>query len=391
MSKVSRGEALLNKWAHDPRIALSESGKDWLLAALDPFHDTQLKNLQGWPDVEVSASVVRCIKKTLQIAVPSGGVIPANTNWDCHIALFPWLYSQSFDVTTTRHNDVAIYNSGAAASQSLGGLVAQATAVGSPASWPIPTGGLISICGSVTLDDAFTQGPGRLIGIGFEVTDTTAELYRQGTCTVWRQPQPPRSSSAITILDSVGAANDSLYALSGNFLRAPPTTIADAMLHAGSRQWAARDGAYVVGCFHSNENPPYSVDYVSPIILPAASDDLGGSTTDNNTNFYFPSANFNVSRAVGAFTQYLVGTPPQHLNPMHQCGVILSGINYNASFNIAVNFYYESFPSISEKDILVLATPSCEFDPVALNLYSHAMSVMPVGVPVAENAAGDWF
>jgi len=55
------------------------------------------------------------------------------------------------------------------------------------------------------------------------------------------------------------------------------------------------------------------------------------------------------------------------------------------------NLYIERFPDSSLPDLVVLATPSPEYDPKALEAYSIALQDMPVAVPVAENGIGDWF
>lgn len=109
MAQVSRGERLLNKWASSPQTTFTLSGKDWFVAAADPFHDTPLKHLAGWPDVEVGMSVVRCVKQQATISKPSG--FP-DANWDCHLALLPWLNAETFTETTdlTRSNNTGIYS-----------------------------------------------------------------------------------------------------------------------------------------------------------------------------------------------------------------------------------------------------------------------------------------
>jgi len=52
---------------------------------------------------------------------------------------------------------------------------------------------------------------------------------------------------------------------------------------------------------------------------------------------------------------------------------------------------YREISRFKLPDLVVLATPSPEYDPKALEAYSIALQDMPVGVPVAENGIGDWF
>jgi hypothetical protein len=55
------------------------------------------------------------------------------------------------------------------------------------------------------------------------------------------------------------------------------------------------------------------------------------------------------------------------------------------------NLFLETFPTPAENTILVLATPSCPYDPLALEIFSHALTAMPVAVPVDQNWFGEWF
>jgi len=54
-------------------------------------------------------------------------------------------------------------------------------------------------------------------------------------------------------------------------------------------------------------------------------------------------------------------------------------------------FFLETFPATDDVEILPLATPSAEFDPEILDLYSRVSTDLPVAVPVNENGLGDWF
>jgi len=83
--------------------------------------------------------------------------------------------------------------------------------------------------------------------------------------------------------------------------------------------------------------------------------------------------------------------PPAMTYPLHMGGAIFTGLSDTTTLTLNVNTFHESFPSPAENDILVLATPSATYDPVALEMFSHSLSSMPVGVPASENGLGDWF
>lgn len=377
---ISRAERILQTWVGEKLI--TQAGKDWLVAAVDPFHDTLLKDLQGWPDLEVSASVVRCIKQTMAISATSGGAAVPGAPWDCHLALLPWLSGMPFYASTGRSGNVATFVTGGAATPNIGGICAVAQfASGTAAVWPPVVG--TSYLNSLTLDNSLTSGMGRVIGIGFEVVDTTAELYKQGQCIVYRQSQYPKASSTFT---AIGTGTASIGTFDGTEVRLPPSTPAQAMLFPGSRQWSSAEGCYIVGAFHSNENPPFAVDYHQPVLAPCTFEEVVGVMPTQQMWFPTPASSGFASNTIGVTT-----AQPIHMNPIHQSGAIFYGLNPQSSLSITMNVYYESFPSVADTKTLVLATPSAEFDPMALNIYSHAVGLMPVGVMVKENGFGEWF
>lgn len=174
-------------------------------------------------------------------------------------------------------------------------------------------------------------------------------------------------------------------------VRYPPKNPNDIMLLAGSRQWAAEEGAYIVGTFHDLNNPPIAASYCIPAILDG--DDIEWSSIDpsinaNYTNMVIPS--ISAVGGAGALSEAFP-LPAIKMCPIQQGGVLLSGLSEQTTLTLNVTYYYETFPGNQQADIVTVATPSAEFDPCVLNIYSHAMGEMPVGVKVGENGLGDWF
>lgn len=66
--RVARSEALLSSISR--KAGITEDGKQWLIAALDPFHDNPI-HCNGFPDNRSDASVVQCVKQSVQISCPS--------------------------------------------------------------------------------------------------------------------------------------------------------------------------------------------------------------------------------------------------------------------------------------------------------------------------------
>jgi hypothetical protein len=172
--------------------------------------------------------------------------------------------------------------------------------------------------------------------------------------------------------------------MTASSVRYPPQNASQVMLFPGSRQWAAEDGCYVVGSFHSVENRAVAAGFVEPVVSQPQTDDRETPTT-NNTNFIIPAGTvYPTDTSTATF-------PAIKLDPIHQSGALFAGLSPTTTLTLNVIYYYESFPGLAEPDILVLASPSAEYDPVALNIYSHCIGRMPVGVKVGENGLGDWF
>jgi len=384
MSKVNRGEKILNRLVTEQKI--SPTGRDWLIAAIDPFHDAQLQNLEGWPDTECGASVVRCIKKSVTVAVPNLASFPAGQNWDCHIAMWPWMNgTTTFSQCTARRGNVIVGQAlpNTAPFAPMGGIQIWAVQPGQNLDILQSVGSTVQV-GRIDLDPIYTQGSGRLIGVGYEVHNTTAELYIQGSACCYRQQADVPFSSTYQIGGTNTAGGTYSGVLNGLPTRSPPINLGQAMLMSGSRQWTAAEGMYQVAAFLSEENPAYPVPPSTPIILPNGSDDQEGLAYNGGTStVFYPTG----QPIVNGFTFY----PFSRVHPIHQSGSIFTGLSYQTTLTINVNFFYESFPSVSDVDILVLAKPSAIYDPCVMELYSRLVQELPVGVPVRENGLGDWF
>ncbi len=360
---LSRAEKLLNRWVGEKQ--LSADGKAFLKQNLDPFMDIKVKNLVGWPDVETGYSVVRCINQQITLSPPPS--VTPGSNWDCAVVLHPWLNNHVMTLSTVRANNI-ITNITPAVTFPVGGI--QAFGDTSPMTFTLDS---TPSLGQILLPSSVAQGVGRVVGIGYEVHNTTAELYKQGSVTTSLLTNENRTSSMFYIQDPATAAF-----ITGVPLRSYPSTLADVTIVPGSVTWEAKDGVYCVGHFHSNENSPFNVDYVNPI-LPVTDDTYG----TNVSNVYYP----NPIPAGGSDR----ASQACHLHPYHSTITWFSGLSYTTTLQLSAKIYYETFPYLSEPDVITLAKPSSEYDPLALEIMSHALASMPVAVKVDENFQGQWW
>lgn len=362
---------------------LSPAGADFLIAALDPMHDNQLKNLVGWPDVETTASVVRCVKQSVTIRKPAAIV----GTWDAHIIQWPWLQSQAFRKCTRVNQQIDQYNINARPYFGVGGLEVYGVAAGTDLTIDQTPANLM------TLPDEYCRGASRVLGMGIEAVNTTSELYKQGQVFVWRQPNSrvsPTGFSTFITEDDDPDTELEYRAFDGLTIDSPPLSTAQAMLIPGTRQWAAADGSYQVVPHVGQDNPPALVNYTQPVIhLTVATDSPQGNATNASLPTNFNSTLVAVPTAVAHDVIYYL--PPFNIYPVHQTGAIYAGLSAETTLSLTWNVFIETFPTVADKSILVLATPSAEYDPLALQMYSHALNRLPVGVPSDWNGFGDWF
>jgi hypothetical protein len=196
-SKIQRADKIFERI--QARTGLTEAGKDWLIAVLDPFHDEKLM-VSGYPDREVSPSVVQVIKQTLAIAKPT--TYGANDIWGFHVRIDDTLFnsqcigtSGSFVLTTVDNAAQFDYTAGAPTSSvKYGGLTIiyfDQTVNGTTEIVVSPVTEATTSNRAVQMEiDAANFGVGktRVLSQGFEVVNTTSELYKGGALAVYEQP-----------------------------------------------------------------------------------------------------------------------------------------------------------------------------------------------------------
>lgn len=370
-TRVARGEKFLNILANSGTI--SDTGRDFLIASLDPMHDTPLKHLEGWPDVESTSSVVSRVTPSLSVKSISGEA------YDLHVVVWPNLFGTGFTETIARYNNL-VSDIDAVAPPTIGGVQLFQTAVG--ASLDIKT----NSSNAINPDVIYQNGATRLIGMGIEIHDTSSVLNQQGACTVYRQSESTLEPTEVwTLMDKKngvpGTRAQTTFGV--HKIRHPPVSVAEAMLLPGSLQWESKDGCYMVVPFAGSSNPVQLVNYCTPVIENAAQDESMISPNNNNVFIQVFQGN--------AIATDPYAATPNKIAPIHQIGAKFTGLNKDSTFMVTVHYFFESFPTSDEKQLVVLATPSATFDPVALEIFSRALTDLPTGVPADWNGLGDWF
>jgi hypothetical protein len=412
-SDVARSQRVLDKIG--ARLGLTPSGKEWIIAAVDPYHDSPV-NCCGYPDNNEAASVVQVVKLSTALVAPTAA---GSGNWDCHIHQFPWMEGGNgqgalWSNTTTGNqitgfgslllgNSLTAPNLVNPSTTRWGGMVVDSVASGANTFQYLELG--TSIAPFQTSLAPYLTGEYRIIGMGFEVINTTSELNVQGLVTVYRQPVSSLDSARSVLItsgpifSSGGTVSTTEFGYPDVLVtNTPPATPGEALLLDGSRQWKAKDGCYVVSTFNSTENPP-GQNNISPVMHISALDSASFGTqwiyVTPVTNF--PAA-FNPSPITGnpadtptTFNIVPLPTGGVWMQPFNGAGAIFSGLSNSTTLQLNVIYYIERFPTQQDSDLVVLARNSCHGDSVALDLYSEIVKEMPVGVPQRMNGMGEWF
>lgn len=315
-----------------------------------------MHELAGYPDAVVTPSIIRIVKQSLEVSAgtPDG---------DIYLTVFPW------NGTADLANFVQTGNTVALPGQSALAVPQVAIHYTLPGVGPDYQGAPQS---GLAYPNSMQTGKGRLIGMGVEWINTTAPINRSGTLYCWRQPGTQDNVESLqyltgTVVSRVGAVKRT---------SPPARNVATVMNIPGTRSWAAEEGCYMVVPFTA-DNPPLYPTTTAPLINVAPV--LAPMQVRNN------NANSAVITGVGTATQTSF-----RLVPIDTIGMIMTGTGPNFRSTVNVVWYYEEFPD-EQSDVLTLATPSCEFDSTALQLYCSVLNSLPVGVPSSWNSAGDWW
>jgi len=414
-SDVARSQRVLDKIG--AKLGLTPSGKEWLIAAVDPYHDAPI-NCCGYPDNNEAASVVQVVKLSQALVAPSQA---GSGNWDCHIHQFPWMeggagMGGNFAQTTNGNqitgtgsflfgNSVVTPSQVGPSNSTWGGMVVDSVASGA-LTYQYAELGTSSSPFQVQLAPYLT-GEYRIVGMGFEVINTTAELNVQGLVTCYRQPVSNLDSAKSTLvcsgpITSGGSANvTTAFAYPDLLLtNTPPATPGEALLLEGSKQWKAKDGCYVVSTFNSSENPP-GANATSPVLhLSQLDPNVAGGinwvyVTPRNASIpvaFQPTViTGNPAVTPNNFFLTLLPTGGVWFQPFNGAGAYFTGLSNSTTLQLNAIYYIERFPTQQDSDLVVLARNSCRGDAIALDLYSEIVKEMPVGVPQRMNGMGEWF
>lgn len=400
---------------------------DWVKSALDPFHDLQLEHLRGYPDVSTEPSVVVKIRQAVTIARPAG--LPTGETWDCHIVTSPIDFSPvnasavksaratPFGVGTRPTNSgVAgeVIGSGGNQVARMDGLLINsvpsndangANMTFTPGHCPVtPSNGYslqqINLDNYLDFEDS-DLGVYRLIYSGFEVVNTTAQIYKQGAVTVYEYGnsfEVGASMPALNVQDPTFFM-DRPPSQPTTYFRCPPNTLAEAKIMPGSHSWAAQDGCYNTAKFQSENKfqsmtrRPWIICQNNPT-APTSSGYYVGGGIRSHGSFVSDESLYNFNLAATETSG--PGDPnayggPMHFSQMNTTGAYFTGLSEQTTLFVTWRVGIERLPAANKPAFLALAQPSAVFDANAMVLYNMVANVLPPGCPQGYNDAGKWF
>lgn len=404
---IQEGYASLREAAANAPGA-TKHGLSWLVKTLDPYHDRPLE-IRGLPDYCEAKTIVRELRSSTYVTNSS---LTANTTWSCHIDLLPLsrqITCAPAALTSGGQVEYTLDPEQNAVQSTLYPLtITKHTGDGlNPATnqcWPNGDYTITYSCGDVANSrvrtglnpnwEDYGDQPYRVIGAAFEVINVTGELYKNGTCSVYRvNSEFDHKTQYLGYFDgySLPPSSDGQglgFWADTRIVSLPLNSLNDMAPLPTFQQWSAAEGCYVVGVLD-----PYCIsDFTMPLDHCKFIGINRISSADYNilaSSIYAsaPQAPFSEDVMTGALTSYPAAL---HLNALQTCGAYFTNLDANTQLQINVRWIVESIPDAADQD-MTLAQISAEYDPAVLELYARAIRKMPAGVPVRMNPFGEWF
>jgi hypothetical protein len=345
---------------------LTHQGAVWFDWAVDPFKDVEMCGRpHGFPDEITAPSTVQIVPDSFDLVTPNSG-----QSWDAMICIDQlWLSLPSLLTPTFAASPNTYAQGTQTTASSRGGFLVRTGNTGVAL-----TPAASNVASSRSLKQDMTANSDvRILGIAFEVHDTTAELNRQGAVTVFRVPQTVQKDGIVNIIPSVNGAGGTSYQKIQ--MSEPPETVGEAIDLPGSMSWEAKHGCYVVSAFTGPQNPPQEFEVFCPVV---ADVDSGAQ--------WVPTIVYTILSG-GQTTAYIPGSNANIMMPFSVSGCYFSGLNPLSTLHVNVRYIVEIFPN-KVNLLRRLCDNSPAFDPAALKFYSDIKDRIPVGVKVKDNFAG---
>jgi hypothetical protein len=399
---------------------ITRSAEIGLIQLVNPFADFEMQKV-GYYDTNESSSVVFAVRYAKTFGAPPG--LPSGANWDFHLFTTPFTNTlPSGPQPAVLVAGGLLYFNDPGVVYDVGGVVAMSGSSGAPLNLTNVTAPGVLTCSSKGLVPQLGQlytdaeepgtdpldGEARVIAWGFEVHNTTSPLNSQGAVAVYRMPQYTmfdRQTVNVCQVDAPLAPTTAAFTGSASVacMQDVPGSLAEVMLLNGSKQWEAKDGCMCIPTLADvniqaqrlSNVVPMSIAQTAPVDLTGIDGNapgplagytgavcsIGGSLSGYAANIDNPNT------SIIAFDS----VPRVHVNNFNTAGAYFTGLSNPSTLTVNVIMYIEKFTTQADKALVNLANPSPPYSSRAMELYPEMLRFLPVGVPVCDNADGDWF
>jgi len=224
--------------------------------------------------------------------------------------------------------------------------------------------------------------PGRLIAVGIEVTNTTSDLYKQGSVSVAMvNAQPTRGST--NFYHDLNVAPVPIAAIPAVLQASMPGGVGEVRTIPGSATWAAEKGVYMIPRLAN-----YDLEVGSGAADINRSWTIQGTKTVSNYRFLRPFPDR--MTPASDFEMSMPQCIHQGMSSFLPTVAYFTGLSSQTTLQIVMRTVVEYFPHPSDA-LNSFAHPSPLYDPVALVQYAGAIRTAPYAVPVGFNPAGEYF
>lgn len=403
----------------ESKTSLTRAGKLCITKMLDPFHDTEVP-LGPIPDGNTRPVITQEIRSSVQITTNGD---------DLSIALLPFHFCNTAGLndgerfTYSVPETLAYKTAGSMSTTTLWNnhVVVGATPLATGTAFTTGfldvrlrnSGGKFYPDGSsdfpdsrvVVLPNTQPTGAGlrRLLAVGLELHNTTADLYKQGTITCYRKPVSYGHLKAhhMAAMPPVGRTMNALGPdVDHEIANLPEDSVGRAMAYPGSTQWEASKGAYVVATIADLEEQDLCVNSTG---FPGMEyGDFSSYPNWVGTNVfaydYRGRCNYHMNGVAPGNepeASYTFRYPEEYIRTgMNTSGILATGLSAQTTFTLTVKAIWEFAPSLGDSSVeqlVWLAKTPPPLDPTFVEMYQAAAVQLPAAVPVNENPEGEWW
>jgi len=379
--QIRKGKRTLEEAIANGRLSPEDIA--YIKAATDTYHDTPIHSVNGIPDEYVGKSITEALTITMDVKTPYSA---GTGNWNARIYNYPLLGSAN---VVTTDNLANLFNQRTGTVNNTTGVATMNVDYSTGNFSDYPT---YSERGS--LEQNALEGEVKIIGMGIEVINTTAELYKQGMCTIARIPQT-QSNKIITgkVFGNDPAGTAGSFAVQDMIpIMSMPTTLSELTTYPNYAQWEAKEGAYaIVKQYDTQSSCPSgyrgAVRWIDKSTNATAVGATWGNIVCDTTKIDWTSG---VSMPVPSYAL-------QHgyiSAPMDTICMMFTGLSEQTSLTVRAKLIIERRVNSSMIDLAALvplAKESPPLNPLALELVSCMWSNLPTAVMFKENPAGEWW